>query len=70
MYLQSPYFTELFGALKHNLVYVKTIYAINVKKNLAVKTVFNGDTAYLTQLAARRHNVNVLLRNNHACQFL
>jgi len=43
-------------------------------KKLKFKTVFNGDTAYITQLsknqngaitfAARRHNVNVLLRNS------
>ena len=45
---------------------------INVKKLNSLKTVFNGDMAYITQLkqqnqkgaitfAARRHNVNVLL---------
>jgi len=44
------------------------------KKLKEFKTVFNGDTAYITQLkqqkskrcitlAARRHNVNVLLSN-------
>jgi len=49
--------------------------AINVKKTISLKTVFNGDTAYITQqkqqkskksytLAAHCSNVNVLLCNS------
>ena len=65
----------LYSVRKFSFCKIYTVFVGNKCKKQQFKTVFNGDTAYITQLkqqkskgaitfAARRHNVNVLLRNS------